>query len=250
MPYIRLDPFWHNGARAKANLASLGRVAYGRRVAETTTRKDLLSFMLRAKDPDTGLPLPGDEVLAEAISFIVGGSDTTASTMASVVDFVSRDPALQKELYEKLCGIFPGPLDDGWVASDGLAGKCLLLNAVIKETLRLRPTSSTGLERITPAGGRSVAGDFYPENVSCHWSSTATYLISIPRPLSVCQRQRSSTIQVYSRYETYQLQGLSLNCRQSPEKFLPKRWLAEDASALNEWFIPFSVGPRACIGRK
>ena len=167
MQHFRTDPFWYNGVLAKVNLANLGRAAYSKRKAETTSRKDLLSFMLKAKDPDTGLPLPGDEVLAEAISFIVGGSDTTASTMSSVVDFISRDPGLQKELCEELCGIFPSPLDEDWVASDELARKSLLLNAVIKETLRLRPTSSTGLERITPAGGRNIAGNFYPENVSC-----------------------------------------------------------------------------------
>jgi benzoate 4-monooxygenase len=168
MQHFRIDPFWYNGVRAKANLANLGRAAYGKRKAETTSRKDLLSFMLKAKDPDTGLPLPADEVLAGVISFIVGGSDTTASTMSSLMDFISRNPGLQKELYEELCGLFPSPLDEEWSASDELAGKSLLLNAVIKETLRLRPTSSTGLERITRYGGRNIAGNFYPENVSCN----------------------------------------------------------------------------------
>ena len=106
-------------------------------------------------------------MLAEAISFIVRGSGTIASTMSSAIDFVSRDPGLRKELYEELCGIFPSLLDGEWVASDKLVGKPLLLNAVIKETLRLRPTSSTGLERITPAGGRNITGNFYPVNVGC-----------------------------------------------------------------------------------
>lgn len=168
MQYLRLDPFWYNGLRAKANLEKLGRAAYSKRKAETTSRKDLLSFMLNAKDPDTRLPLPEDEVLAEAISFIVGGSDTTASTMSSVMDFISRDLGLQRELFEELRGIFPEPLAEDWVASDELAGKSALLNAAIKETLRTRPTSSTGLERIVPAGGRNIAGNFYPENVSYH----------------------------------------------------------------------------------
>jgi benzoate 4-monooxygenase len=175
MQYLRIDPFWYNGVRAKANLATLGRAAYGKRKAETTSRKDLLSFMLNIKDPDTGLPLPGDEVLAEAISFIVGGSDTTASTMSSVMDFVSRDPECQNELFDELSGIFPGPLDDEWVADEELASKSALLNAMIKETLRLRPTSSTGLERIVPAGGRNIAGNFYPENVSYHRSVVLRY---------------------------------------------------------------------------
>jgi len=66
MQYLRIDPFWYNGLRAKANLEKLGRAAYGERKAQITSRKDVLSFMLNAKDPDTGLSLPEDEILAEA----------------------------------------------------------------------------------------------------------------------------------------------------------------------------------------
>ena len=36
----------------------------------------------------------------------------------------------------------------------------------------------------------------------------------------------------------------------NPEHFDPQRWLKEDAPALTEFFLPFSTGPRACIGRK
>lgn len=36
---------------------------------------------------------------------------------------------------------------------------------------------------------------------------------------------------------------------QDPEEFKLGRWLEED-STLMDYFIPFSIGPRACIGRK
>lgn len=32
--------------------------------------------------------------------------------------------------------------------------------------MRLKPTSSTGLERVTPPGGKVIAGMFIPERVS------------------------------------------------------------------------------------
>ena len=38
--------------------------------------------------------------------------------------------------------------------------------------------------------------------------------------------------------------------RQDPEEFSLGRWLGEDSTALMDNFIPFSIGPRACIGRK
>jgi benzoate 4-monooxygenase len=173
MRHFYLDSFWYAGLRASSNLAKIGVAAYKKRAAQEksddsnpSTRKDLMSFLIKAKDPDTGLPLPGDEIAAEAISFIVGGSDTTSSTMTNFVDFVSRDMEVQSKMYRELREAFPGPLDKDWVASYDVASKLPFLNAVLKEVMRVRPTSSTGLERVTPRGGATVAGVFLPEGVS------------------------------------------------------------------------------------
>lgn len=171
MKHLWFDPFWYNGLRSTANLEAIGRAAFGKRVAESSTsRKDLMSFLLNAKDPETGGPLPDKEIVAEAISFIVGGSDTTSSTMTNFMDFVSRDQKLQYEIWTELCDAFPGQRDADWVATEEVAGKLPLLNAVMKEVMRLRPTSSTGLERVVPEGGKTVAGVFMP----------ARYLVSVP----------------------------------------------------------------------
>lgn len=37
---------------------------------------------------------------------------------------------------------------------------------------------------------------------------------------------------------------------QGADTFNYERWLAEDSGKLLQSFVPFSVGPRACIGRK
>lgn len=171
MKYLFFDRFWYHGLQGTANLEAIGRAALGKRMAETSTlRKDLMSFLLNAKDPETGGPLPHKEIVAEAISFIVGGSDTTSSTMTSFMDFVSRNQNLQDDIYAELCEALPGPLDANWVASEEIAGKLPLLNAVLKEVMRIRPTSSTGLERVIPPGGKTVAGVFLPGG----------YLVSMP----------------------------------------------------------------------
>ncbi|KAF2801275.1 cytochrome P450, partial [Mytilinidion resinicola] len=218
MKHFRIDPFFYNGLRATASLEAIGRTAFGKRKADTSTaRKDLMSFLLNAKDPDTGGPLPDKEILAEAISFIVGGSDTTSSTMTNFMDFVSRDQKLQAEIFSELLDAFPGPRDPDWVASDEVSGKLRLLNATLKEVMRLRPTSSTGLERVVPEGGREVAGTFIP----------AGYLVSVP------------TVAIHHNRQIYR----------NPERLDPQRWLAEDAHDLTNYFVPFSTGPRACVGR-
>ncbi|KAH7304635.1 cytochrome P450, partial [Rhexocercosporidium sp. MPI-PUGE-AT-0058] len=97
--YLRFDPFWlFDGIRSTANLESIGRAAFERRGEETNCRKDLMSFLLNAKDPETGGPLSTTEIVAEVISFIVGGSDTTSSTMTNFMDFISRDQTLQDSI--------------------------------------------------------------------------------------------------------------------------------------------------------
>ena len=35
-----------------------------------------------------------------------------------------------------------------------------------------------------------------------------------------------------------------------PDKFDPERWLGLESGKLLDYFLPFSTGPRACIGRK
>ncbi|KAL2784284.1 cytochrome P450 [Aspergillus keveii] len=216
-----LDPFWPQGMRGTQALSAIGTKAYFKRRDQVTTtstlRKDLLSFLFNAKDPDTGRTLEEKEIIAESISFIVGGSDTTSTTMTNVVDIVSRDEAIQRHLQEELDGAFPGEMAAYWVPDFKAVENLPALNAVVRETMRFRPTSATGLERVTPKGGKVVAGRFLPEGT----------LVSVP------------TFNVHHNSREFE----------DADTFNYERWLVEDSGKLLESFVPFSVGPRACIGR-
>lgn len=161
-----LDPFWLRGMRGTQALAAIGTKAYFNRRDQATSRKDLLSLLFNAKDPDTGNPLEEKEIIAESISFIIGGSDTTSTSMTNVVDIISRNMTIQRRLQEELDGAFPGEISSNWVPDFRTIENLPVLNAVIRETMRFRPTSATGLERVTPKGGKIVAGRFLPEGVS------------------------------------------------------------------------------------
>jgi benzoate 4-monooxygenase len=165
MKYNYLDTFWSSGLRATANLEKIGRAAFFDRKNSQDSQKDLLSFLFNAKDSDTKEGLPQEEIVAEAISFIVGGSDTTSSTMTNFIDIVSRNQPLQRQLQQELDTAFTSAQDEDWVASDKIAGSLPLLNATLKEVMRVRPTSAIGLERVTPLGGRVISGRFIPEGV-------------------------------------------------------------------------------------
>ncbi|KAJ2897239.1 FAD linked oxidase domain containing protein [Zalerion maritima] len=216
MKYNVFDQFWHNGLRATGNLEAIGRQAYFRRKSQQNPRKDLLSFLFNSKDPDTNQKLPEELIIAESISFIVGGSDTTSTSMTHFIDFVSRDPGLQKRLQEEMDAAFP-EVSDEWVADFAVAEKLPILLATFRETMRIRPTSATGLERITPPEGKVVAGRLIPGGTMV--SVTTRSIFSDPRIFK------------------------------NPEAFDVDRWLQPDSGAMLEYFNPFSLGPRSCIGR-
>lgn len=37
---------------------------------------------------------------------------------------------------------------------------------------------------------------------------------------------------------------------EDPDVFKPERWLGEDGKKLERWLVPFSRGPRSCLGLK
>ncbi|KAJ5711025.1 cytochrome P450 [Penicillium malachiteum] len=156
-------------------------------------------------------------MIAESISFIVGGSDTTSSTMTNVVDIVSRMPDVQQQLWRELDQAFPSPIPGNWVADFNTVNQLPILNAVVRETMRFKPTSSHGLERVTPAGGKLIAGRYTPEGT----------LVSVP------------TLNIHHNPGVFE----------NPGVFDISRWTNGSSSDLLDSFFPFSMGPRACIGR-
>jgi benzoate 4-monooxygenase len=93
------------------------------------------------------------------------------------------------------------------------------LDMVIKETLRIHSTSSMGLPREVPAPGAQVHGRFFP----------AGSVLSVP---------------AYTIHHSKEIWGPDAN------EYKPERWTKENLTDRQKnAFIPFSYGPRACVGR-
>lgn len=90
------------------------------------------------------------------------------------------------------------------------------LQAVINESLRYHSTSSLGLPRIIPVGGSNICGKFFPSGT----------VVSCP---------------AYTIHREKEIWG------DDAEEYNPERWLKKDRKELEKAFIPFSVGPRACV---
>jgi hypothetical protein len=83
MKYKFFDKFWSDNLGATSDLGKVGREAFEHRSVLSESREDLLIYLLAGKNEQGRGPLSDEEIIAESISFIVSGSDTTSSTMTN-----------------------------------------------------------------------------------------------------------------------------------------------------------------------
>ncbi|KAI0412481.1 isotrichodermin C-15 hydroxylase [Xylaria grammica] len=198
-----------------------GAVAFGaasarRRMAQNTDRPDFMSYMMKHND-DGSKGMSQTELELAAITFIVAGSETTATMISGTMYLLLRNPAVLSDLTKKIRSDFPTKSD---LTGTNLQ-KHKYLNSVLKEGLRLYPPAPDTLFRTTKDRTAIVAGKLVPPHTS------------ITMNLWAAGRDPANF--------------------HKPLEFIPERWMED---ALPEFqnddkaaFKPFSVGPRDCIGK-
>ncbi|KAI9294290.1 cytochrome P450 [Neoconidiobolus thromboides FSU 785] len=176
-------------------------------------RNTILESFLNAVDPETGVKLTSKEVAEESMLQIFAGTDTTANALIWTFYLLLKNPDKYNKLNDEILKVFP---DKNSITYKDCKKKCQYLNAAINESMRIFPSVAGTLTRDTPKGGKIIEGHFIPEG----------------------------TIVGTSTYAMHNLEEHFEN----PDFYLPERWLnAKDD--FKENFIPFSIGPRACLGR-
>ncbi|CCM04276.1 uncharacterized protein FIBRA_06447 [Fibroporia radiculosa] len=217
-PLAKWHPRIHEGTAAVEKLAGLSITSVSKRLANPEAREDMLQKLLEGRDED-GSPMGPDELAAEALLLIIAGADTVANTSCATVFYLGRhldvQAKLQAELDDALACV------DSDVAPYEAIKDLPYLDAVINEVLRLHSTVGAGLPRVVPEGGLNVLGQTLKEGT---W-------VSVP---------------VYNLHRSTKIWG------EDAGEFVPERWINVEAEAKAEMtraFAPFSIGPRACIGR-
>ncbi|KAL7952216.1 cytochrome P450 [Trichoderma compactum] len=164
-----------------------------------------------AEDTESGNKLSFEELVENAIIFLVAGSDTTAVTTTYTIWECGRNPAIRKKLVTEIRAAFPNPQD---MPTYEKASQLPYLDAVVHETLRVWGPLSAAFPRVSP--GRLICGHFVPKGTIVSVSSHAT----------------ARDPHVFSEPETYD----------------PDRWLNAGPEMKN-MSRPFSYGPRNCIGK-
>ncbi len=169
---------------------------------------DILTLLLRARDPRTGAGLDDREVKANIVTFIAAGHETTANALTWSLFLLSLSPEWRGRLGAEADRELDGPLA-------GLADRLVETRAVIEEAMRLYPpVASLSREAIGPD--------------------------------DLCGRRiRKGALVIISPYVLHR-HALLWNDpgRFDPRRFLPGAREKIDRYA----YLPFGAGPRVCIG--
>ncbi|KAL4742837.1 cytochrome P450 [Aspergillus similis] len=179
------------------------------------------------KDPDSR---PNDLAIAsELLDHLIAGHETSGITFTYIMWELSHRPNLQDELRAELLDLqpslkypFPSGSEKGDFPHPSSVDNLPLLDAIVRETLRLHAPASSPLPRVTPdtPGGTSIDGfDGIPGGTTVSSSAYTLHRIE----------------EVYPQ----------------PTEWLPQRWLdpgSEKKHDMRRLWWPFGSGGRMCLG--
>jgi cytochrome P450 family 135 len=185
-------------ARRKAAADELiyDEISRRREATDLDQRQDVFSLLVQARDED-GRPLTDQELRDQLVTLLVAGHETTATGLAWAFDLLAHNPRVLERLRASLA-----------------AGEDDYLDAVVKETLRIRPVVP-GVGRVVRGGSFDLDGWEIPDGVEIN----------------------PSIALIHRRGDRYP----------DPQEFRPERYLSDDAPDTYTW-IPFGGGTRRCLG--
>ena len=183
----------HESMRVRPEVDRLLREEIAAHRADPEGRDDILALLVQARDED-GEPLGDDELLDQIITLLLAGHETTTTGLAWAFERLVRHPAALERLGAELD-----------------AGEDEYLDAVVNETLRVRPV------------------------IDGVWRK-------LRAPAVVAGRRLPAGTLVFPAITLVQTSAAFPDAHE----FRPERFL--DGSAPPYTFIPFGGGPRRCIG--
>ncbi|KAH6699018.1 cytochrome P450 [Leptodontidium sp. MPI-SDFR-AT-0119] len=186
--------------------------------------RDVFGIFTAARDPDTGeIALSKGTVHQNTATFIIAGSDTTASALSATFFYLARNPTAYAKVAEEIRAAFPSKSS---ICAGPTLNSCVYLRAAITESMRLSPVAPQPLMREAEAGC-IVDGEHIPTGLK-----VASSIFTLQHNPAVFS---------------------------DPYKWDMTRWLidsSKDASEekvrikeISKSFAPFSVGPRQCIAK-
>jgi len=180
-----------------------------RRRRDGVRRHDIVSLLIDARDRQTGEPMSDRQLLDEILTLIVAGHETTASSLNWFWYLLAQSPDAAARIHAEV-----DAASDALPGYDDLA-RFPYARRAIDEALRMYPPGWLLTRRALAAA--TIGGYALPAGTDVLISP---YLV-----------------QRHPRYW------------RDPDVFDPDRFLPEACAARNRFvYLPFGLGPRACIG--
>lgn len=201
-------------------LALMAKLVKSRLAAEKDSQNDLFSFVVDAKDPETGNGFSESELWAESRFLLIAGADTSSTALTGIFFYLSEYPEAYEKLTAEIRSSFSSPDE---IRSGPQLSACSYLRACIDESMRMSPPISSTLWREVCDNGAYIDSHFLPPGAD----------IGV------------------SPYAFHHNEALFHNSY----VFEPERWIVsednptEKVEQAREAFSVFSVGSRACAGR-
>jgi cytochrome P450 len=166
---------------------------------------DALSMLIQARDPQTGQGMESDQIIAEVLTLVVAGHETTASTLSWAWYLISQHPEVEQKLADEL---------DSFCNFDDLT-KFSYTKYILEEVMRLYP-----------AGWLVTRRALHDDRFGEYFVPSGTEIYIAPYFI-----QRHPDLWA------------------EPDHFNPDRFRPENSKHRPKLAaIPFSSGPRNCIG--
>jgi cytochrome P450 len=180
------------------------------RRTEDRIEHDFLSMLMEARDKETGEPMNDRALLDEIMTLIVAGHETTAGTLNWAWYLISQNPSVEADLHAAIDGLVIDP-----TAETVTLPKSPYVEQLINEAMRLYPS-------VWLLGRRAIADDVL-----------SGYRVPAGTDIFICP---------------YLLHRHSAHWS-DVDAFDPHRFADQASSGRHPFsFLPFSSGPRHCIG--
>ncbi|KAF9039207.1 cytochrome P450 [Panaeolus papilionaceus] len=189
------------------------------KMSDNIERHDIFSNLLEAnRDDGQFSKLVDDELIGNIYIFLLAGHETSAHTLAFALALLSLYPEEQEAMFEHIKSVSP----DGRPLTYEQMPQLTYSLAVLNETLRMCPPV-VNIPKVAAEDTTLTVGNMNGEKL----------IIPVPKGTKVALN--TPALHYNPRYWD------------DPMAFKPSRFLKEyNRNA----FIPFSAGPRACLGRK
>ncbi|KAF2118204.1 cytochrome P450 [Lophiotrema nucula] len=185
------------------------------RLSNPSARPDFLTRLQDVHNEESDKPVD-IQLAAHSSELLVAGSDTSNTTLVTLLNFVLRDTSI----YNQLCTQIRTKFSTYEAINAQDAASIPFIRPLILEAMRIYPPVPFGLPRTVPSSGDTVDGCFIPggTTVSTNALSAALSEKNFVRPL----------------------------------EYIPARWeksAAEHSTDSLEASQPFSLGSRGCLGQ-